>query len=128
MLSKVFILSALLFFSFSKLGFAQQNCESPQTQTDMNICSSLSYKEADIKLNETYRKAIKMLENYNEEGRLEEFKNIQRAWIKYRDLNCSYASDLYKGGSIVPLIHATCMEQLTEERTKRIPELFAEWN
>lgn len=117
------LLLSLLSFSQS---WAAEDCKDPQTQTDMNICADLAYKEADEELNVTYKKALKILEATNP-TEIENFKEVQRAWIKFRDLHCKHAISGYEGGTIVPLIHASCMTELTEQRTKQIPGLFEEW-
>ncbi len=116
----------LLYIVSFSYAYAADDCKNPQTQTDMNICSDLAYKKADEELNVTYKKALKILEG-SDAAQIEKFKETQRSWIKYRDLNCDYAVSGYEGGTIAPLIYATCMTELTQERTKQIPQLFGEW-
>ncbi len=118
----VFVVSIL---SFAPV-LASENCDNPQTQTDMNICSSIAYTEADKELNVTYQKALGILKDIAP-SKVENFKKIQRAWVEFRDLNCKFARDGYEGGTIAPLIFATCMKELTEQRTKQIPDFFQEW-
>lgn len=125
MLVKVVVFTLLLAFPFLQ-SYASDGCEGAQTQTDMNICSGQAYEKADKELNATYQKALKNLEGSNPQ-KIENFKEIQRTWIKFRDLNCHYASSLYEGGTIAALIYSECMRELTEQRTKQIPDLFAEW-
>jgi uncharacterized protein YecT (DUF1311 family) len=41
----------------TNLQLAQRpNCNNPQTQSEMNICASIAYQNADRKLNQVYRK------------------------------------------------------------------------
>lgn len=101
-------------------------CADPQTQTDMNICAGKAFQEADLALNEIYQKALKLLQESGPE-KVEDFKQIQRAWVEFRDLNCAYAADVYEGGSMAPLVRSMCMEKLTQQRIEQIPDLFAEW-
>lgn len=126
MFVKYLIFSFLLCTVSLSYAYAADDCKDPQTQTDMNICSDLAYQKADEELNVTYKKALKILEG-SDAAQIEKFKEIQRSWIKYRDLNCDYAVSNYEGGTIAPLIYATCMTELTQERTKQIPQLFGEW-
>lgn len=122
-----YMVFTLLFcvLSFSQ-SWAAEDCKDPQTQTDMNICSDKTYKKADEDLNVVYKKALKILDG-SDVGQIEKFKEVQRSWLEYRDLNCNYAVSGYEGGTIAPLVYATCMTELTQERTKQIPQLFGEW-
>lgn len=102
------------------------NCKDPVTQTDMNICAAEAFKKADKKLNAIYQKALKK-QRAADASRVEDFKNIQRAWLKYRDLHCGYASAVYESGSMQPMARSACMEELTKQRIEVIPNLFGEW-
>ncbi len=123
---KKIILSAalILVFGFSN-SYAQEDCSDPATQADMNICSSLDYKKSDEDLNSIYKKAIERIKDVEPE-RLEDFKKIQRSWLQYRDLNCGYVHEGSSGGTIAPLLHSTCMTDLTKERISAINNLFME--
>ncbi|QQG35370.1 MAG: DUF1311 domain-containing protein [Micavibrio aeruginosavorus] len=123
---KLAVLALLLCLFSVPPSWAAEDCKDPQTQTDMNTCSAQEYKKADEELNAVYKKALKLLEGADAAG-IEKFKEVQRSWVRYRDLNCDYATSVYEGGTIAPLIHATCLTELTQERTKQIPKLFAEW-
>jgi len=100
------------------------DCANAITQTDMNICAFGAYDKAEAEMNAVYQKA---LEHFSDKDTATQFEESQKAWLNYRDLHCDYAADQYKGGSIRPLIYATCMETLTKERTWHIVNLFPEW-
>lgn len=102
------------------------DCGNAQTQIEINLCAAESYKHADKDLNEIYRIALKKLKAENP-SKIERFKEVQRAWIKFRDLNCKYKYDLYEGGSMAPAVHSECMTELTQVRTNEIPALFDNW-
>ena len=125
---RVIIIAMILSFGFMDGAYAKEDCSDPQTQTDMNICAHIKYQETDRVLNETYQKAIVILKDNGDKDKVEDFRKIQRAWIKFRDLNCNYSATLYRGGTLAPLIYSNCMERLTRERTNQIPDLFTEWN
>ena len=88
-------------------------CESPQTQTDMNICAGIAFDRADEELNRIYQNVIPQLD-VAQRDRLAE---AQLAWIDFRDGDCTFAGSMYEGGSIQPLIVATCKETRTRQRT-----------
>ena len=49
-----------------------------------------------------------------------QLKETETAWIKYRDLNCEFVADQYKGGSIRPMIHGLCLADVTRNRTAEL--------
>lgn len=77
------------------------------TQSEMNQCSAEDYKRADADLTKAYHKLEKSA------GLI----TAERAWIAYRDAECAYETSSVEGGSMAPLVNATCMTQLTKERT-----------
>jgi uncharacterized protein YecT (DUF1311 family) len=50
------------------------------------------------------------------------FQRVQAAWATYVSTECARRANQYKGGSILPAVHATC---LIEHRWDRIDELRA---
>ena len=44
----------------------------------------------------------------------------QRAWIKYKEAHCKAVAYGYEGGSMKPLIACSCLEELTNERRKKL--------
>src|ERR1043166_404805 len=91
-------------------------CASAQSQAEMNICAGKEYKPADAELNQVYQKLSSIL-NDEEKSQLKEAEN---AWIRYRDLNCEFVADQYKGGSIRPMIHGLCLADVTRNRTAEL--------
>ena len=99
-------------------------CADPGTQFEMNQCAGKKYRAADANLNQVYRKLVAMLD---EEERAQ-LKEAQTAWLKYRDTNCEFVADQYKGGSIRPLIQATCLGDMTNRRTAELKTQIKERN
>ena len=91
-------------------------CEDAMTQTDMNICWGNEYKKADAALNRTYQELAAMLD----EGEKAQLKTAETAWLKYRDTNCDFVADQYKGGTIRPMIAAICLADVTNSRTSEL--------
>lgn len=91
-------------------------CEDAMTQTDMNICWGNEYKKADAALNKTYQELAAMLDA-EEKAQL---KTAEAAWLKYRDTNCDFVADQYKGGTIRPMIAAICLADVTNNRTTEL--------
>ena len=91
-------------------------CADAQSQAEMNICWGKEYKAADTKLNATYQEFMSKLD----ESEKVQLKNTQLAWLKYRDANCEFVADRYKGGSMRPMIAAICLADVTNNRTTEL--------
>jgi uncharacterized protein YecT (DUF1311 family) len=119
----------LLFVFAGGVAFGQRKgksdpCANPLTQSEMNQCAGKAYREADARLNEAYRKLVSMLD----EAEIAQLKEAQTAWLKYRDTNCMFVADQYKGGSIHPLIQSTCLKEVTNRRTVELKAQIKERN
>ena len=99
----------------TNLQLAQRpNCNNPQTQSEMNICASIAYQNADRKLNQVYRQLLPKLSA----SRKQKLISAQQAWIKFRDSSCEFERSAYEGGSLAPMIYGFCLANVTEQRTK----------
>lgn len=99
----------------TNLQLAQRpNCNNPQTQSEMNICASIAYQNADRKLNQVYRQLLPKLSA----SRKQKLISAQQAWIKFRDSSCEFERSAYEGGSLAPMIYGFCLADVTEQRTK----------
>ena len=121
------ILTALLLMQASaQAAEPQVDCQDPLTQMAMNICSGREYNAADLELNAVWKKASARAKKWDAEvgdgTQHRELLAAQRAWLTYRDAQCSFEANQYRGGSIMPLIQATCLTALTKARTKQLRE------
>jgi uncharacterized protein YecT (DUF1311 family) len=110
------LLSLLMFSGASTSGQKRKRrgpCTNPETQAEMNQCAAQAYKAADAALNRVYQRLAAML-NDNEKAQL---KEAQSAWLKYRDSNCEFVADQYKGGTMRPMIYGYCLADITKKRT-----------
>ena len=101
---------------------ADINCAKAITQTDMNMCADKDYQAADKKLNDIYRKVTTALDDATLQAKL---KTAQRAWIQYRDTECTFEVAENEGGSIYPLVYSGCLTRLTNARTKELQSYLA---
>lgn len=116
--SSIILIVALLLSSISIAGQKPKDdpCPNAQSQLEMNMCWGNQYKAADAQLNAAYREFNSKL-NPEETAQL---KTAQLAWIKFRDANCEFVADAYKGGSIRPMIAAMCLADVTNARTSEL--------
>ena len=91
-------------------------CANPQSQAEMNQCAGEEYKAADAVLNQVYQQFMAKLDD-EEKAQL---KEAETAWLKYRDANCDFVADQYKGGSMRPMIHGLCLADVTRNRTTEL--------
>src|SRR5690349_4989297 len=101
---------------FSQNQKEKDPCAEAQSQAEMNMCWGKEYKAADAKLNKTYQDFISKLE----ESEKVQLKNAQLAWLKYRDANCEFVADQYKGGTMRPMILAICLADVTNARVNEL--------
>jgi len=118
MKSTFFLLMVFLLGAGSAFGQGSKKgpCTDANTQAEMNICAGKEYKTADAALNQTYQKLVAKLEAEEKA----ELKEAQTAWIKYRDTNCEFVANQYKGGSIRPMILGLCLADVTRNRTAEL--------
>ncbi len=90
------------------------DCTAPQTQQAMNSCAAQAYDEADAELNVIYRRAVDAADSLPDGEEM--LRDAQRAWIAFRDAACDLEALSTEGGSMQPLIFASCLERLTWAR------------
>lgn len=100
--------------------FAADNCKNPQSQLAMNTCAAKDYEREDARLNQNYRELVAKLDA----ERKSQLKEVQLAWIKFRDLQCEYDSAQYQGGTIYSLVHSSCLLQMTKQRNKDLKAML----
>lgn len=95
-----------------------QRCAEEDTTVDIVMCVGGLYEEWDARLNGAYRTAIEPLED----ERRTQFRDVQRAWIVYRDANCGY----YRSGegTIAAIEGNVCMFALTRDRAEELEMLL----
>jgi uncharacterized protein YecT (DUF1311 family) len=100
------------------------DCKHAMSQSEMNICADQDYRAADAKLNAAYARLIAAQDDAGFKAKL---KTTQRAWISFRDSECTYETADNEGGSIHPLVYAGCLTRLTKERTKTLEAQLTCW-
>ncbi|MCF8998131.1 lysozyme inhibitor LprI family protein [Acinetobacter nectaris] len=103
----VFIVFAIL-----SCGVFARDCKNAISQSDMNICANIAFKESDRMLNDTFQKII----SSKDIGFQKILKQAQRSWIKFRDDDCTVQSYPTREGSVQPMIYANCLKEKTDLR------------
>jgi uncharacterized protein YecT (DUF1311 family) len=87
----------------------------------MNTCAAAAQKSADQQLNKTYNTLIARIANKDAIALL---RNAEKAWLAYRDQECTFETSVTVGGSIHPMMVAQCLETKTRTRTKELQQLL----
>ena len=87
----------------------KDNC-SKGSMLEMNFCLENEYKKMDEQLNWLYKKLLSVVVYP------EPLKNAQRAWLKFRDLQCEFLVPSSREGSGVPYSRNVCLIDLTAKR------------
>jgi uncharacterized protein YecT (DUF1311 family) len=107
-------LICISFLFFTLLSFSQTG------ETELSI----QYKKADKELNKVYSTLKNKLGDIDKKALIE----AQKAWIKYRDLNCKFISqESSEGGIIANKMKIDCLTEMTMKRTKELKEQITEF-
>lgn len=99
---------------------------------EVTECLEKMTKESDAKLNRVYRKLLSQREAEDQilnKGGLpggaaaysaKALKSAQKAWIKFRDLNCEFQHSLSYPGTGASLDYGSCIVRMTEDRAAEL--------
>lgn len=97
---------------------ADQCMEHAEDQATMTSCAAQAYQKSDSELNKLFHEIeLRLADDVDAQHLL---RGSERAWIAFRDAECSFAASGVEGGSAYPMAHDLCMNDLTQ---KRVDEL-----
>lgn len=104
------------------------NCEDPQDQSSMTRCAGIDYEKADTDLDKLWP-AVKARAEENDKGASAEDGGYvkallasQKAWIAFRDAECTWQGFVSHGGSMEPMLVNGCLATLTRERIQQLKD------
>lgn len=105
-----------------------------QTQAQMNAQAGAQWKRADAAMNAQWKRTNSYMKRRDAQngsrgggfGYAAALLASQRAWLQFRDSQCTIEGGQFAGGSMQPLARANCLARLTRERTKQLESLS--WN
>lgn len=110
----VFLLSLLPLLAAT--GVQADDCANASNQGTLNACAATQYKQTDAQLNTLYQQINGQLKD-NPQGK-KRLLSAQRAWLAFRDAECTFAASGVEGGSVYPMIHNQCLADLTQKRVE----------
>jgi uncharacterized protein YecT (DUF1311 family) len=87
--------------------------------SEMMDCVNVETKRQDEKLNRSYQKLLASLKP----DRKAQLVDAQRAWLKYRELNCAFYDD-GSGGTAADLAANDCIMTMTAKRAAELEYLM----
>jgi len=111
---------AVLFLSMvlPSVAAEYERCYNAGNTVEINDCLIDEFGKIDLQLNQTYQKTIKGLTADSKKALTE----AQRAWIQFRDKECSAVYEFWKEGSIRNTKHMVCKIEKTRQRTTELRE------
>jgi len=114
---KTAMLATAMVLAMPTFAFAQDKCyDAAKTQAALNECADASLKKSDKKLNGLYTQIEARLKDDANTKKL--LVQAQRDWNKFRDAECNFQTAIAAGGSMMPMLIARCMDDLTQSRVK----------
>ncbi len=105
------------------------DCKKAEAQMELTYCAEQDLNAADKLLNVQYqatRKATKKRDadaEADQKGANDALVKAQRAWVAYRDAQCTSYGYQAHGGSMEPMLIYSCQADLTRKRTAELKEL-----
>ncbi len=97
------------------------DCGKFATQMDLNQCAGANLQAADAALNKIYQQ---LMVQQSDALSKEQLKDVERAWIAYRDKECAFeVGPRQGGGSIWPMEMSNCLEEKTAARIRELMRL-----
>ena len=97
------------------------DCSLIVTQTEANECMAAELTMETKKINAVYHELRSRLSEEN----AKKLRDIQLAWIKFKDLSCSFRASTVRGGSLHFYITNDCLLKLTKKRTLELQTLLS---
>ena len=108
------------------------DCANTELQIEMNQCAEQDWQIADDDLNAAYadtRAAMREIDAglpQDEQGAAANLLEAQKAWVIFRDANCTAEGYAWHGGSAEALVIYGCLARLTVSRTEDLQAMIAE--
>ncbi|WP_203310309.1 lysozyme inhibitor LprI family protein [Sphingomonas beigongshangi] len=110
-------------------------CDNAGGDVEIAQCWTGAYDRADAELNRRWPDVLKAASEADRAfvpnqrrgapAAVQDLKNAQRAWLKYRDAQCELESDYAQGGSLQAIIASRCETELTLARIKQLQDIAA---
>lgn len=98
--------------------YKTRDCGKLITQSDMNECAGANLSAADAELNRIY---AKLMAQQSDQPSKDQLKDLERAWIAYRDKECAFEiGPQSDGGSIWPMAMDNCLQDKADVHIREL--------
>lgn len=105
------------------------NCKEAVATIELDQCAQQELDIAENRLNQAYQQILKKLSQPDDE--VDEFSKekrklieAQRAWVKFRQLDCDAVYTFYSQGSVRNMMFIHCMRQHADRRMKDLTDTY----
>lgn len=98
-------------------------CADAKDQATLNQCAAQEYKAADAALNAQFHEIRKRLGSDAATRAL--LRDSERAWVAFRDAECTFAASATAGGTAYPMTYDSCLTELTKQRAARFQQYLS---
>jgi uncharacterized protein YecT (DUF1311 family) len=100
-----------------------------QTQAQMTAQAGADFRRADAAMNAQWTRTLAQMKRRDAEGGAgfryaAALLDSQRAWLAFRDRQCTIAAAEFAGGSLQPMARGQCLARLSRERTAQLKDLM----
>lgn len=85
----------------------------------MSACAAQNLDRETQRINATYT----ALRSKLDAKQSQQLKDVQLAWIKFKDLACAFETASVSGASLAPLIRSNCLLKITRQRADALDRL-----
>jgi uncharacterized protein YecT (DUF1311 family) len=98
------------------------DCSKASTTAEMVTCATQDLEAADRALNSAYTSAMTLMRKRAKEfpKAADRLRDAQRAWLAFRNANCSWAAGVMQGGTGHPMVDISCRTTMTRARTAEL--------
>lgn len=97
--------------------YPAKDCSKETAQMALNQCTGDNLEAANAALGEIYRKLLAI---ESDPKAKEQFKDIERAWVAYKDKQCQWETAGDEGGSIWTMEYNQCEIEKTDARIQEL--------
>ena len=110
------LISAALVALMLPAAHADECMENAEDQAAMAQCAAQAYQASDAQLNELFHEIRQRVGDDVDTRHL--LRDAERAWIAFRDAECSFVSSAVGGGSAYSMVYDLCLDDLTQKRVE----------
>lgn len=109
---------------------AQSRCDDEYDTAAIVSCLQSEFEAEDRRLNDRYRRVVAMMRASDASAATpaigeQRLREAQRAWIRFRDAECTLTGHAMVGGSQEAILEAGCRTARTRERIGQLDNLLA---